>query len=302
MVWMRRTRWLCGRRSSAISPTAPRSSSISSWPPANRNGSATAAWSCCCRTATKGQGPEHSSARLERYLQLCAEDNIQVCYPSTPAQYFHCLRRQMKRNFRKPLILMTPKSMLRLKAAGSPLDEFVTGRFQEVLDDTEADAGSRPARAAVQRQGVLRPAGAAHRGRGRRHGHRPRRAVLSRSPRRLIAACAAALSQGEGMGVGAGRIAEHGRLVVHGAAAARPWDTRWSTSAAMPAPARRPARCGSTRASRKSWSRRAITGSASHWSAPAARRVLMAPSRNGPLPEERAATPAGNNNTLVRSP
>ncbi|MGH7173690.1 MAG: 2-oxoglutarate dehydrogenase E1 component, partial [Gemmataceae bacterium] len=89
----------------------------------------------------EGQGPEHSSARLERYLQLCAEDNMQVCYPSTPAQYFHLLRRQMKRDFRKPLLVMTPKSMLRLKAAGSPLEEFVTGRFQEVLDDSEVEPG-----------------------------------------------------------------------------------------------------------------------------------------------------------------
>jgi 2-oxoglutarate dehydrogenase E1 component len=89
----------------------------------------------------EGQGPEHSSARLERYLQLCAEDNIQVCYPSTPAQYFHLLRRQMKRNFRKPLIVMTPKSLLRLPACVSPVDEFVTGRFREVLDDPAADTG-----------------------------------------------------------------------------------------------------------------------------------------------------------------
>jgi 2-oxoglutarate dehydrogenase E1 component len=87
----------------------------------------------------EGQGPEHSSARLERFLQLCAEDNIQVCYPSTPAQYFHVLRRQIKRNFRKPLILMTPKSLLRLKACASPLAELAQGRFHEVLDDTEAD-------------------------------------------------------------------------------------------------------------------------------------------------------------------
>jgi 2-oxoglutarate dehydrogenase E1 component len=87
----------------------------------------------------EGQGPEHSSARLERYLQLCAEDNLQVCYPSTPAQYFHVLRRQMKRNFRKPLVLMTPKSMLRLKAAATPLSELISGRFQEVLDDAQAD-------------------------------------------------------------------------------------------------------------------------------------------------------------------
>jgi 2-oxoglutarate dehydrogenase E1 component len=89
----------------------------------------------------EGQGPEHSSARLERFLQLCADDNMQVAYPSSPAQYFHVLRRQMKRNFRKPLILMTPKSLLRLKAATSPLDELISGHFEEVLDDTEADPG-----------------------------------------------------------------------------------------------------------------------------------------------------------------
>jgi len=87
----------------------------------------------------EGQGPEHSSARLERYLQLCAEDNMQVVYPSTPAQYFHVLRRQMKRNFRKPLVLMTPKSLLRLKACASPVEELVHGRFEDVLDDTEVD-------------------------------------------------------------------------------------------------------------------------------------------------------------------
>ncbi|HKB39751.1 MAG TPA: 2-oxoglutarate dehydrogenase E1 component, partial [Gemmataceae bacterium] len=87
----------------------------------------------------EGQGPDHSSARLERYLQLCAEDNLQVCYPSTPAQYFHVLRRQMKRNFRKPLVLLTPKSMLRLKAASSPLQELTSGRFLEILDDPVAE-------------------------------------------------------------------------------------------------------------------------------------------------------------------
>src|SRR5205823_5848525 len=89
----------------------------------------------------EGQGPEHSSARLERFLQACAEDNIQVCYPSTPAQYFHVLRRQLKRNFRKPLILMTPKSMLRHKKATSPVEDFTAGHFQEVIDDHAADAG-----------------------------------------------------------------------------------------------------------------------------------------------------------------
>ncbi len=67
----------------------------------------------------EGQGPEHSSARLERYLQLCAEDNMQVCNLTTPAQYFHALRRQMHRTFRKPLVVMSPKSLLRHKLAVS---------------------------------------------------------------------------------------------------------------------------------------------------------------------------------------
>jgi 2-oxoglutarate dehydrogenase E1 component len=81
----------------------------------------------------EGQGPEHSSARLERFLQLCAEDNIQVCNLTTPAQYFHVLRRQMKRPFKKPLVLMTPKSMLRLEAASSKLEDFTNDRFHEIL-------------------------------------------------------------------------------------------------------------------------------------------------------------------------
>jgi 2-oxoglutarate dehydrogenase E1 component len=83
----------------------------------------------------EGQGPEHSSARLERFLQACAEDNIQVGNFTTPAQYFHALRRQVKRDFRKPLFVMTPKSLLRQKDAVSPIDELVNGQFHEVLDD-----------------------------------------------------------------------------------------------------------------------------------------------------------------------
>ena len=83
----------------------------------------------------EGQGAEHSSARLERYLQLCAEDNIQVVYPSTPAQYFHLLRRQVKRPLRKPLVVLTPKSLLRHPLAVSTLADLTAGHFQEVLDD-----------------------------------------------------------------------------------------------------------------------------------------------------------------------
>ncbi len=90
----------------------------------------------------EGQGPEHSSAHLERYLQLCAEDNIQVCYPTLPAQFFHLLRRQMKRRFRKPLIVMTPKSLLRHKQAVSTASEFTAGAFQEALDDPSAPRGA----------------------------------------------------------------------------------------------------------------------------------------------------------------
>ncbi len=86
----------------------------------------------------EGQGPEHSSARLERYLQSCAEDNIQVCNPTTPAQLFHLLRRQVKRAFRKPLIIMAPKSLLRNKAAVSDWKEFTNGRFKEIIPERRA--------------------------------------------------------------------------------------------------------------------------------------------------------------------
>ena len=86
----------------------------------------------------EGQGPEHSSARLERFLQMCAEHNMQVCVPSTPAQMFHMLRRQQVRKFRKPLIVMTPKSLLRHKMSVSPLTEISTGRFELILPEIEA--------------------------------------------------------------------------------------------------------------------------------------------------------------------
>jgi 2-oxoglutarate dehydrogenase E1 component len=96
-----------------------------------------------------GQGPEHSSARLERYLQLCAEENIQVCVPSTAAQMFHMLRRQILRPYRKPLIVMSPKSLLRHKLSTSPVEELINGRFQTVIDEIDGMDPSKISRLLV---------------------------------------------------------------------------------------------------------------------------------------------------------
>ena len=84
----------------------------------------------------EGQGPEHSSGRVERFLQLCAQDNLQVCNLTTPSQYFHVLRRQIHRGYRKPLIIMTPKSLLRSEESTSRVEDFTNSRFEEIIDDT----------------------------------------------------------------------------------------------------------------------------------------------------------------------
>jgi 2-oxoglutarate dehydrogenase E1 component len=94
----------------------------------------------------EGQGPEHSNAYLERFLTLCAEDNLQVCVPTTPAQYFHLLRRQIHRKFRKPLVAMMPKSLLRSEQSSSKIEEFTDGNLQLVIDDP-----TTPERDAVRR-------------------------------------------------------------------------------------------------------------------------------------------------------
>jgi 2-oxoglutarate dehydrogenase E1 component len=87
----------------------------------------------------EGQGAEHSSGRMERFLQQCADYNMQVVNTSTPANYFHLLRRQLKREFRKPLVVFTPKLLLRYPAAVSTLDDMASGSFKEVIDDSSAD-------------------------------------------------------------------------------------------------------------------------------------------------------------------
>ncbi|HET7585564.1 MAG TPA: 2-oxoglutarate dehydrogenase E1 component [Gemmatimonadaceae bacterium] len=107
----------------------------------------------------EGQGPEHSSARLERFLQLCAEGNMEVAYPSTPAQYFHVLRAQAMSVTRRPLVLMQPKSLLRLPAAASRLEDLTAGRFRTVIDDPRMETAGRGAdgeSAAPRRETVRR--------------------------------------------------------------------------------------------------------------------------------------------------
>jgi hypothetical protein len=175
----------------------------------------------------EGQGPEHSSARPSATCSCCAEDNMQVANCTTPANYFHILRRQMKRDFSKPLMLMTPKSLLRHKRAVSGLVEFgPESAFHRLLwDDAEAPGAPkttiklaptrRSARDALHRQGLLRPAG---------------RSREARHQRRLPAAAGTALSvPGEGAArrteplqerrdrLVPGRTQEHGRLGVHAA-------------------------------------------------------------------------------------
>ena len=178
---------------------------------------------CLLPHGYEGQGPEHSSARLERFLQMCAEDNMQVCNISTPANYFHALRRQLKREIRKPLILMTPKSLLRHKRAVSRLDEMAAGTsFHRVLwDDAQLLPDEKiklvarrqdPPRHPVLRQGLLRSLRGAREARHRRHLHPARRAALS-VPDQGAGDGAVALQAGRDRLVPGG-AAQHGRVAL----------------------------------------------------------------------------------------
>ncbi len=165
----------------------------------------------------EGQGPEHSNAYLERYLAACAEDNIQVCNLTTPAQLFHALRRQMRASFRRPLIIMAPKSLLRHKHAVSPLDELIDGRFQEFLDDpTSPDAPRRIVLVSGKVYYDLDEAREA--ARDRRCRDRPRRAILP-VPHRALRTHREALPGSDRDRVGSGRDEEPRRLELHDAEA-----------------------------------------------------------------------------------
>ena len=161
----------------------------------------------------EGQGPEHSSARPERFLQLCAEDNMQVANCTTPANYFHILRRQMHRDFRKPLVIMTPKSLLRHKLAVSSLADFTgESHFRRILSDPNA-----PTDADVKRL-VLCTGKLAYelieardKAGDTQHLDRPHRAALS-LPGRGPAGAAQAHDQSRGGGLGAGGAEEPGLL------------------------------------------------------------------------------------------
>ncbi len=213
----------------------------------------------------EGGGPEHSSARLERFLQLCAEENMVVAYPTTAAQYFHILRRHVKTPSRRPLVLMTPKSLLRLDRAASRLADLTTGHFQAVLADPAAagadGAGASDARRVLLGEDLLR----SQRGRrGAARRDRADRAALSVAARgRRVGP--RPVSSRRRSGVGAGRTEEHGGVDVRCAAFAGGGGERDSRDV--------------HRASRARESGRGIPGVASARTVAARRRSTGAPRR-----------------------
>ena len=193
----------------------------------------------------EGQGPEHSSARIERFLTLCAEDNMQVVNASTPAQYFHLLRRQMhggldRRGMRKPLIVFTPKRMLRHPKAVSSVNDLMSGSFREVIDDTTGIELSHVSRVLICSGQVYYDVLAAREQRQIRRRHRSAGADLS-VPGRTDARHSGALSGNRRRGLGAGRAAQHGRLAIRaGANAANPRIHAAGDAVCGPCPQRQP--------------------------------------------------------------
>jgi 2-oxoglutarate dehydrogenase E2 component (dihydrolipoamide succinyltransferase) len=172
----------------------------------------------------EGQGPEHSSARLERFLQLCAGGNMQVCNFTTPAQYFHALRRQLKRSTRKPLVVMTPKSLLRHPKCVSKLSDMAEGTtFKEVLDDEHLHGPARAHHAphSVQRQGVLRPARIPRGAQDQERRHHPHRAALPAELRDAEGDRGQISAGAEKVDLVPGGAAQHGRLLLHPSASRR---------------------------------------------------------------------------------
>ena len=164
----------------------------------------------------EGQGPDHSSARIERFLQLCAQDNMTIANLTTPANYFHLLRWQALSPVRRPLVVFTPKSMLRLKASASATAEFTSGHFNPVYPDTDDPRRRRrPSRPALQRQDLLRPAQAPRGDRADRHRDRPRRAALPAADQRDLPRHRQ-VRPGRAP-VGAGGAGQPGGLALHGA-------------------------------------------------------------------------------------
>ena len=230
----RRRRSCSGRRSSATSSTARRSSSTSSSSPGLSKWGETSRLTLLLPHGYEGNGPEHSSARLERFLQLAAQENIRIANCTTAAQYFHLLRRQALDATARPLVVMTPKGLLRLKQASSTLDDLADGAFQPVLDDPRADHERVHAARPLLREDLLRH----RRPRGRARAPTTSRSRASSSSTRSRSSRRAALvarypnlARGR---LGAGGAAEHGRL------ARDPPPARGGEARRRAAPLRRP--------------------------------------------------------------
>ena len=161
---------------------------------------------------SEGQGPEHSSARIERYLQLCADGNMQVCNATNPAQYFHLLRRQMRQPLAKPLVLFTPKSLLRLPAASSPLEALTSGGFRVCLDDPEVGDRALVERILFCSGKVYYDLRAEKEKRGDFKTAIVRLEQLYPFPEERLAEIAAGYPKATPHDLGAGRAEEHGRL------------------------------------------------------------------------------------------